>query len=199
MIKTIIFDIGGVLLYIEDSSNAIFRQLAKEFGIPEDKSMAFHAKYLDRMLVGKISTNAFFLLFKKEFHVKGNVKAAYEAAALKHSKPNGQLLKLIDKLSEHYPIVALSNGTAMRAIMDQHFDIYSHFNNVFLSYKLKMVKPSKRIYQEVLKKMKLKPEEVLFIDDKESNLKVARELGIKCIQFNNNAQLITEFSRIGLV
>lgn len=161
--------------------------------------MAFHAKYLDRMLVGKISMTTFFSLFKKEFHIKGDIKKAYEGAALKHSKPNKKLLKLIDTLSEHYLVAALSNVTPMRTLTDQYFDVYTHFNTVFLSYKLKMIKPSKRIYQEVLKKMKLKPNEVLFIDDKESNLKPARELGIKCIQFNNNAQLMTEFKRIGLL
>ena len=62
-----------------------------------------------------------------------------------------------------------------------------------------MQKPSKRIFQYTLKKMKAQPNEVLFIDDKEANLRTARQLGIKSIQFNNNAQLVTELKRLGLL
>jgi HAD superfamily hydrolase (TIGR01509 family) len=96
-------------------------------------------------------------------------------------------------------VVLVSNVSQIRSFVDEEFDLYSHFNHKFLSYKLKMQKPSKRMYTYVLKKLKIKPEEALFIDDKEANLRVARELGIKCIQFNNNAQLATELVPLGLL
>lgn len=199
MIKLIIFDIGGVILYAEDSLNNVFEQWGVALGLPEGKSVEFHNKYLDRMLVGKITAKQYFSLFKKEFKINGDIEKLWMKVALKNIRLNKELLKIIDKLRKQYSIVVLSNVTESRSGVDNHFDIYSHFDKVFLSYKLKMTKPSKSIYQHVLKQMKVKPEEVLFIDDKESNLVIARQLGIKCIQFNNNAQLTTEFKRIGLL
>jgi epoxide hydrolase-like predicted phosphatase len=151
------------------------------------------------MLVGKVSNAQFFSAFQKKFKIKGDIKKVWMRVALKDIKINKQLLKIIDGLRKEYAVAVLSNVTQTRGMLDEYFAIYSHFDNVFLSYKLKMVKPSKNIYQTVLKKLKVKPEEVLFIDDKESNLKTARELGIKSIQFNNNAQLVSEFKRIGLL
>jgi epoxide hydrolase-like predicted phosphatase len=199
MIKVIIFDIGGVVLYAEDSLNNVFEQWGVMLGLAEGKSVEFHNKYLDRMLVGKISAKQYFATFKKEFKIKGDIEKLWMKIALKNIKLNKELLKIIDKLRKQYPIIVLSNVTETRSNVDTYFDLYSHFDKAFLSYKLKMVKPSKSIYQHVLKKMKVKPEEVLFIDDKEFNLRTARELGIRCIQFNNNAQLKTEFARIGLL
>ncbi len=61
--------------------------------------------------------------------------------------------------------------------MDERFDLYSHFDHKFVSYKLKMQKPSKRIFAYALRKLKVKPEEALFIDDKEANLRPARGIG----------------------
>lgn len=199
MIKIIIFDIGGVVLYVEDSLANIFEKWGIQLGLPEGKSIEFYTRYLDRMLVGKISAAKYFSLFKKEFGIKKDIQGSWMQAAIKDIKLNKELIRRIDKLRKQYPVVALSNVTEIRSIIDEHFDIYSHFDKVFLSYKLKAVKPSKGIYQAVMKKMKVKPEEVLFIDNKEANLMVARQLGIKCIQFNNNAQLVTEFKRIGLL
>jgi epoxide hydrolase-like predicted phosphatase len=199
MIKVIIFDIGGVVLYAEDSLNNVFEDWGVILGLPEGKSVEFHNKYLDRMLVGKITAKQYFSIFKKEFKIKGDVNKLWMKIAVKNIKLNKELLKLIDKLRSEYRVVALSNVTETRGTVDEYFDLYSHFDKVFLSYKLKMVKPSKSVYEYVLKKMKVKPDEILFIDDKEFNLKAARELGIKCIQFNNNAQLKTEFKRIGLL
>jgi HAD superfamily hydrolase (TIGR01509 family) len=83
--------------------------------------------------------------------------------------------------------------------VDERFDLYKHFDQKFLSYKLGMQKPSKAIFNYTLKKLKVKPGEALFIDDKEANLRVARELGINCIQFNNNAQLKNELAPFGLL
>ena len=199
MIKTILFDIGGVILYAEDSLNNVFEQWGKEYGLSEGKAVEFHNIYIDRMLVGKISAAKFFSLFKKKFKLKGDVKKSWMRIALKDVRLNKELLRITDKLRNQYNLALLSNVTETRVAIDEYFDMYSHFDKKFLSYKLKLAKPSKNIYQHVLKALKVKPDEVLFIDDKEANLKTARALGIKCIQFNNNAQLVTEFKRIGLL
>jgi epoxide hydrolase-like predicted phosphatase len=199
MIKAIIFDIGGVLLDSERSFDAIYEEFAREIGAPPEAVIKLHNDYLDRMLYGKVSAAQFFAIIKKEFHVKGDLKKAWLDVATKRITANKKLIKTVDKLREHYTMALLSNVSQIRSFEDERHDLYSHFDHTFLSYKLKMQKSSKAIYKYALKKLKVKPEEALFIDDKEANLKVARELGIRCIQFNNNAQLATEIAQYGLV
>jgi putative hydrolase of the HAD superfamily len=199
MMKIILFDVGGVFLDPERSFDGIFEQFAKEIGASPEKMVVLHNEYLDRMLFGKITAAGFFARVKREFKIKGDLETAWTKVAMKNLTLNKELLKITDALRTHYRMALLSNVSQMRSKVDEEFDLYSHFDAIFLSYKLKMQKPSKRIFMHVLKTMKAAPGEILYVDDKESNLKVARELGIKSIQFNNNAQLRTEFERLGLL
>lgn len=199
MIKTIIFDIGGVLIDSERSFDGIYEEFAAAIGAPPEKMVKLHNQYLDRMLYGKVTAAQFFAVIKKKFHAKGDLKKIWIGVAMKRITLNKELLRTIDALRAHYPIALLSNVSQIRSFVDERFDLYSHFDHKFVSYKLKMQKPSKRIFAYALRKLKVKPEEALFIDDKEANLRPARELGIKCIQFNNNAQLKTELAPFGLL
>lgn len=199
MIKVIMLDIGDVLINSKRSFDGIYEEFARAIGAPPEKMVKLHNQYLDRMLYGKVSARGFFALIKKRFHTKGDFKKIWIDVAMKNITLNKQLLRTVDKLRAHYPMVLLSNVSQMRSFVDERFDLYSHFDHAFLSYKLKMQKPSKKIFDHVLRKLNVQPEDVLFIDDKESNLKVARELGIKCIQFNNNAQFKTEITPFGLL
>ena len=199
MIKAIMFDIGGVLIDSERSFDAIYEEFAKDIGASPEKIVKLHKDYLDRMLYGKVTATQFFALIKKKFHIKGDLKKVWLKGAMKRITLNKDLLKTVDALRVHYPVALLSNVSQIRSFVDEEFDLYSHFDHKFLSYKLKMQKPSNRIYAYAVRKLRIKPEEALFIDDKEANLRVAREMGIKCIQYNNNAQLATELAPFGLL
>lgn len=198
-IRGVIFDIGGVLIDPERSFDGIYEDFARALGASPEKMVALHGRYLNRMLSGKMSAKRFFSTVKKEFYLKGDIEKVWLKIALGRITLNTKLLKVTDKMRVRYQLALLSNVSEPRSLVDREFDLYRHFDHAFLSYKLHMLKPSKRMFQHVLKKMRLAPNEALFIDDKEANLNAARDLGIKSIQFNNNAQLLTELKRLGLV
>ena len=52
------------------------------------------------------------------------------------------------------------------------------FDGEFISWEMKMLKPSAEFYREVIRRLNLAPEEILFIDDSASNVAGARALGI---------------------
>ena len=56
----------------------------------------------------------------------------------------------------------------------------------FVSYELKCLKPDVKIYQKMIEKLNCKPNEVIFIDDKEKNVIGAKSLGINGIVYKNN-------------
>jgi FMN phosphatase YigB (HAD superfamily) len=45
------------------------------------------------------------------------------------------------------------------------------------------LKPNREIYEKLIEKLKCKPEEILFIDDKEKNVNSAIDLGINGIVY----------------
>jgi putative hydrolase of the HAD superfamily len=199
MIKVIAFDIGGVFLDSERTLGGICEEFARIVGVPPEKVVKLYDQYLNRMLVGKVSASGFFALIKKKFDAKGDLKNVWLRVAMSRLTLNDELLKVVDKLRIQYRVVVLSDVSQTQSFVEEELGLYSHFDRAFLSYKLKMRKPSKQAFASLLKGLKAHPDEVLFVDDKESNLRVAREMGIKSIQFNNNAQLLTEFARLGLV
>ncbi|MFZ1071799.1 MAG: HAD family hydrolase, partial [Verrucomicrobiia bacterium] len=140
MIKVILFDIGGVLIDSERSFDGIYEEFAKAIGAPPEKIVKLHNQYLDRMLYGKVSAAQFFALIKKKFHTKGNLKKIWVSIEIKNIKLNKDLLRTVDKLRKQYPVALLSNVSQTRSLVDEHFDLYSHFDHTFLSYKLGMQK-----------------------------------------------------------
>lgn len=71
------------------------------------------------------------------------------------------------------------------------------FEQVFLSYEMQLSKPDPRIFQEVLKRANLLPEETLFIDDNSDNIATAAALGIHTYYNNKEIDGWTERLRVG--
>ena len=55
-----------------------------------------------------------------------------------------------------------------------------------------MSKPDARIFSLTCERLGLQPSEVIFVDDHEEVMGFARELGIHCIEYKDNAQVIAE-------
>ena len=55
------------------------------------------------------------------------------------------------------------------------------FQDIFLSNELQLIKPSAEIFQEVVKRTGIKPEETLSIDDLQPNCDAACQLGFKVL------------------
>jgi len=73
------------------------------------------------------------------------------------------------------------------------------FNPIIVSSMVGIRKPNPKIYKLLIKKSKLKSNEILFIDNMDWNLKPARKLGIKTILFKDNKQCIRELKKIGVL
>ena len=106
---------------------------------------------------------------------------------------------MLARLRKTMSIVALSDVTEMRMMVDERLGIYHYFDKLFLSYQLGMRKPHKKIYRYAIKHLKVRPEQVLFIDDKEANVVVARELGMNTLRFTGDAALLVGLRRLDLL
>lgn len=202
MITVVIFDIGGVLLDSEKSVHLVYEELGKKFGLPADKCRKYYESYRTRLLNGKISERQFFGMFKKDFSLTASTDDLSELwveIALKKIKSNKQLLRTVTRLRKVAKVIALSNVTEMRSALDRRLGIYNDFDQTFLSYQLKMIKPNKNIFRYVIKRLKVGPDQMLFIDDQEMNVATARHFGMKAITFKSNTQLFTELHRLDLL
>lgn len=67
-----------------------------------------------------------------------------------------------------------------------------------LSYQDKVIKPMPEIYQLLIDRYQLTPEECVFMDDTPRNLEGAEKFGIHTIHFQNQAQAIEELKKLGV-
>jgi putative hydrolase of the HAD superfamily len=104
------------------------------------------------------------------------------------------------KLKEHGLITGiLSNmGEDVLINIKKEFDWLPRFDVLVWSYELKMVKPEPAIYKHLLKELRTRPEETLFLDDKLVNVRAARALGIKALEFTTVTQLRRDLIAAGL-
>ena len=81
----------------------------------------------------------------------------------------------------------------------EKFKLKEYFDEIFVSSYIGMEKFNEsKIYKYVIKKLNAEAENIIFVDDKESNLIHAKELGIKTIHFKNLTQLKEDIKNIGI-
>ena len=97
---------------------------------------------------------------------------------------NKELLDLFDSIRDEYEIVLASNAAEglVESVFAKH-DLAKHFDKIFISYKIKMAKPSLDYYQYIINSYDYKFDEIYMIDDRMSNLEPLKEIGVKGILF----------------
>ena len=58
-----------------------------------------------------------------------------------------------------------------------------------------MIKPNTDFYEYVLNKYNIKPEELLFLDDKEENIDIANRIGINTIHVDKNMDIYNSIDK----
>lgn len=184
MIKTIVFDLGGVLIHL-NREEALRRFAA--LGVPEIEKM------LDPYL-----QSGYFLQVEDGSMTKDEFRTALSSLAgksLTHEEIShaymGFLQEVaaykfdyIDELRKHYVIHILSNTNpyVMEFAESSEFlpngrPLSSYCGQKFASCEMGMVKPDRRIFELMVERTGMKPSETLFIDDGPANVAMAKELG----------------------
>lgn len=201
--KALIFDIGDVIIdidYLVVISE--FQKLASvDFG--QIISYTKQNRLFDLFETGKISAPDFVLqirMFLKPGVSDADIIKAWNSILI-HYPP--QKIELLKQLKKQNLVLALSNINeihvdALNKAAQEKFStekFSDFFHRAYYSNEVGYRKPEKEIYQMVLQKENLIPEETFFVDDKIENIEVARELGIQAHQLtnrNNLEQLLIE-------
>src|SRR3989344_2044408 len=184
MITTFLFDLSGVFFKADwEAANKQLYEKTKAYAFPLDGSK--YDFYLD-FLIGKISINEYFDKLRKA--VNSNVsleklKKEYKSAYIKHSKIDKNMLKLLKELHKEYYCICITQTNKFHERVNKERGLFKEFDKVFTSSELQETKNETKIFNIVLKEIKKKPEECIFIDDKEEHIKNAEALGIKAIHF----------------
>lgn len=193
MIKAIFFDMGGVIC--EEGLKPSFKKYSDEFGVPVEAvydAVHEHQGWKDFTL-GNISEEDFLEMCRKRMpppYVFGGKRYAEIVDEL--TAPNQKVINLIKgKLAKKYIIGIVSNQPK------EWFERFlkkiglSDIINVAVGSCYEHVrKPSVKIFQAALNQAKVKPDEAIYIDDRDDMLRQAQEMGIKTIVFTGDVSAL---------
>jgi putative hydrolase of the HAD superfamily len=107
--------------------------------------------------------------------------------------PNTKLIEYFKGLRPRYRTALLSNSfVGARREEEARFGFAAMTDLIVYSHEEGMNKPDPRIYERAWQRLGVQPQEMIFLDDVEPNIRAARECGIHAILFQNNAQAIAE-------
>jgi len=200
MIKAIIFDAGGVLVKHKDEDR--YDVLIKKLGIAKTKFNEVKKKYYCDAQKGIISTNDLMEKIARDLNLdKEKLSKAWHKAHTECLLFDKEAFALAASLKKNgYMTALISNAIKLRGYGSEKRDkqIQSGFDHVIISYKVGTRKPEKKIYELMLEKLKLKPFECIFLDDREENVVVANELGMTGIVVKSVQQLKEDLQKLGV-
>lgn len=189
-IKKIAFDFGGVIIR-QNQQQAVER--FKQIGLldAEERLGAYTQQGIfGELEEGKITAEDFrwqlSLLIGRAVTIED---CSYAWRGYCDGLPQRNLDALQRLRREGYGLSILSNTNPfmMGWALSQDFDGNGHsladyVDALYLSYQMKVMKPSAEIFHRVLEAESVRPEELLFIDDSSHNISAAQELGITTFQ-----------------
>lgn len=197
MIRNIIFDLGNVLLNFKPET-FLLRYTKDEQYIQNFISKVIRNKIWFRLDRGTISLeNA-----KEEFIRKYPEDNSFIITFFEHwmemLTPIQESVKILcDLKANGYNTYILSNFIEETfEIIEKKYKFFSLFDGKIISGQEKVIKPEIEIYQKLIDKYNLVPEECVFIDDIRSFLSRARKLNMKTILFTPNTDLRTELRKL---
>ena len=203
-IKKIAFDFGGVIIR-QNQQQAVER--FKQIGLldAEERLGAYTQQGIFGALEeGKITAEDFrwqlSLLIGRAVTIED---CSYAWRGYCDGLPQRNLEALQRLRREGYGLSILSNTNPfmMGWALSQDFDGNGHsladyVDALYLSYQMKVMKPSAEIFRRVLEAEGVRPEELLFVDDSSHNISAAQELGIATFQAVNGEDWTEELFQL---
>ena len=207
MIKNLIFDLGGVIMTI-DQNEALRR--FKELGVADIERRL--DPYTQTGIFGDVEEGK---ITAEEFRAElsrivGRTLSfddcKYGWLGYRKEVPQRNLDALRRLRGEGYRLILLSNTNPfmMSWALTKDFDggtssLDDYFDALYLSFRLGVMKPDARFFQAVIDNEHILPEETLFVDDGPRNIEAARKLGFNTLCPENGEDWTGDlFAAIGM-
>lgn len=189
--KTLIIDCDGVLYPISNIPTAdivsAVEVVAKEFNISEEKYKQTSEKTKREKAPGLVNF-VYNLCNKDDEKVKAFNKRMTEVIDYSKIKRDDNLFQLLQKTKENYNVVILTNNTRphLEKVLEKRFDKnivefgIDCYDISSQKYKDKFYPKQSELGMKLFtKKLGLKPQECILVEDTKRNLEVAAEVGIE--------------------
>ena len=197
--KVLAFDLGNVIFgfdytialeKIKHKMGASIEKIIEEFYC-HDFTLPFEK--------GLVSGHDFYLDFKKTFSADFNYQE-FTDIWCKIFFPIPEVIDLVRKLKKKYSIYMISNINELHFdyLLQEYPEVFSLFDGLILSFKVKSIKPEIKIYQALKDACGVEFNNIVYIDDRADLIEAARRLNLHCIQFIDHSKLIDDLCSLDI-
>lgn len=200
MIKAITFDLDGV--YFSSVGKSNFIKNLGDLGVSEEEAKGVFLKS-DEMnklyKTGKMTDQEYWSWAIKKWGIDKTPQEIIDLM-IEGYEVNEEVVDVVRKARERgYKTLICSNNFPARINgLDKRFDFLKDFDVAVFSHQVGFTKPTKEIFQELINKSALKPEEIVFSDDDESKMTGAKELGINTFLFTDFDGFLENLKELGV-
>lgn len=196
MPKAIVFDLGGVLIDLDfDSSVRAFEEALGYGKIRELLDLSHQKGIYGDMEAGLITADEFRAEVLRESRPGSTPADVDRAMAGLLVGMDPKKVPLLEELSRKYDIYGLSNNNEI-SVQRMH-EIYEEngldwrrvFKKEFISSRMKLLKPSREIFDAAAAEIGLPPSEILFVDDSQKNVDGALAAGWQAVLYTQGTDL----------
>lgn len=187
MVTTIIFDFFGVI------RTDAFKSWCTLHNYEPSEDVLAAVKQVDR---GDISSETLLASLGK---ITGQTPAEVLDEMENGAALDYHVLDLIKQLKPRYKIGLLSNASSafIRNIL-QEYQLEPYFDSVIVSSEVGLIKPEPAIFKLTLRHLNATAQEAIFIDDNQSNVAGAANIGIRSVLYTSVSTLRAELANLGI-
>jgi len=182
-VEAFIFDIGNVLVRFE--SGKAERTLAR-LGVKMPDLAALSALGR-RYEVGELERAGFPSALRQALG-RDLPDETLSAAWQEIFEPNYPMWDVVAKLHARYPLYLLSNTNCLHhEYLEREYAVFEKFADGVFSYRAKMLKPDRGIFQLAIRQFGVNPSATVYLDDLPANVEAARGAGLRAFLYRHDA------------
>ena len=199
MIKTVIFDLGKVIVPFDFTRGYKKLEGLSAYSAAEIPKLLSSNDLVQRFESGKVEPEDFVRELSKTLELRVDFDQFCEIWSSVFLPETLIPESLLKGIKARYRLILLSNTNAIHfKMLEQTYPCLRHFDDMVLSYRVGALKPSPAIYREAIARAGCRPEECFFTDDIADYVAAAKREGIDAVQFESREQLERELTARGI-
>lgn len=186
---TLFLDVGGVLL-TNGWDRSMRERAAQKFNLDLIDLNQRHALTFDTYEIGKITLDVY--LDRSVFYIPRNFsRDEFKEFMFSQSQAYPEMIQLIRDIKKRYSLRTVAVSNEGRELMNHRihqFQLKEFIDFFVCSGFVGLRKPDNAIYHMALEMAQVKPQEVIYIDDRPMLAEIGGQLGMKAIQHKNIQQ-----------
>lgn len=199
MIKTVLFDLGNVLMPFDLTRLA--NQLARysRFSPAEILQRIAYNQVAEDFETGQMTPREYFNYVTEACAFQDLSYDQFIRIFNDIFEEDSSVYEIVRGLKKNYKLGLISNTNPIHVShIRASYPNLRHFEELWFSNEAKLRKPDPALYQLALTRFNSSPAETVFIDDYEINVKGARSLGINAVHYKNSTQLKKDLEALGV-